>query len=144
MVPSRLVLACDGRHTGCWWAHLSDRAGRARVSLSIESDTLPSRHRQPYYREAVTEIDTPRLHLRPLTKDDQPLFVELFVLVLNVPEEGCAKALTSQRRVAPKPIRRVLQQPEHDEELVVKHLEPMQSYRPAQSTRRVARASPSP
>jgi [ribosomal protein S5]-alanine N-acetyltransferase len=48
------------------------------MSPSIESDTVPSRHRQPYYRKAVTEIDTPRLHLRPLTKDDQPLFVELF------------------------------------------------------------------
>jgi hypothetical protein len=59
----------------------------------------------------------------------------LEVLVLNVPEQGCAKASTSQRRVAPKPIRRVLQQPEHDEELVVKHLEPMQSYRPAQRSR---------
>jgi len=52
--------------------------------------------------------------------------------------------LTSHRRVAPKAIRRALQQPEHDKELVFNHLEPMQSYRPAQSTRRVARASPSP
>lgn len=33
---------------------------------------------QPHYRKAVTEIDTPRLHLRPLNKDDQPLFVQLF------------------------------------------------------------------
>jgi [ribosomal protein S5]-alanine N-acetyltransferase len=33
---------------------------------------------QPYYRKTVTEIDTPRLHLRPLTKDDRPLFVQLF------------------------------------------------------------------
>jgi hypothetical protein len=32
------------------------------LSLPIENDTVSSRHRQPYYREAVTEIDTPRLH----------------------------------------------------------------------------------
>jgi RimJ/RimL family protein N-acetyltransferase len=33
---------------------------------------------QAYYRRPVIEIDTPRLRLRPLTKDDQPQFVELF------------------------------------------------------------------
>jgi hypothetical protein len=38
----------------------------------------------------------------------------------------------------------VLQQPEHDEEIVVSHPEPTRSYRPAPSTLRVARASPSP
>lgn len=62
--------------TGCLLGLMDYRTGR--LSLSIESDTLPPRHRQPYYREAVTDLDTPRLHLRPLTKDDQPLFVELF------------------------------------------------------------------